>query len=164
MKTIEGKIRSFNLSPKGFPESFLFENGKGIVQINFPREAGPEASHNLAAGESITVTVRELEDGRPSHHPVYEWVQEQSMPQEGVVKQINYARHGEPNGGILETGEFLHLRPEGAKIIGLQVGQKLSFEGERQPASPTGYVVIEARVVNGITLDCPKKSKPKKKV
>ena len=84
------------------------------------------------------------------------------MPQEGTVKQINYARHGEPNGAILERGEFLHLRPEGAKAIDLQVGQKLSFEGEIK-TSPAGHIVIEAHIVNGAAIDHPKKPEPKKK-
>ena len=29
----------------------------------------------------------------------------------GVVASLHYAKNGEPNGDILETGEFVHLRP-----------------------------------------------------
>lgn len=162
MKTIKGKIQSFNVSSKGFYESFLLQNGKEVVQINLPREAGPEAARELKPDGEVAVTVKAVENGRPSHHPVYEWVQDKSAPQEGIVKQINYARHGEPNGAILETGEFLHLRPEGAKAVGLEVGQKLSFEGEVRTA-PGGHPVIEARVVNGAAIHHAKKPKPKKK-
>lgn len=131
------------------------------MQINFDRHAGPEAASGLSIGQSVTVTAQELEDNRPSDHPVYEWLHEDHDPKEGVVAAINYARHGEPNGAVLESGEFLHLRPEGAKAIKLKAGQKLSFEGEVR-SSPSGTIVIEAHRVNGVALDRPK-PKPKKK-
>ena len=43
MPTIKGKVRSLNLSPKGFCESFLMNDGKRIVQFNFARDAGENA-------------------------------------------------------------------------------------------------------------------------
>lgn len=136
------------------------EDGKGLVQIDFVRDADPDAANGLAVGGSVTVAVKELDDQRPSDHPVYEWERPELAPKEGVVKAINYARHGEPNGAILESGEFLHLRPEGAKTVKLAIWQKLSFEGEVR-TSPSGHAVIEARTVNGVALD--RHSEPAKK-
>lgn len=129
------------------------------MQINFARHAGPDAANGLSVGDSVTVAAKEIRDQRPSDHPVYDWETAESAPKEGVVKAINYARYGEPNGAILETGEFLHLRPEGAKSVKLAVGQKLSFAGELRK-STTNHTVIEARFVNGVALD---RAKPAKK-
>jgi hypothetical protein len=74
----------------------------------------------------------------------------------GEVVGLNYAKRGEVNGAILETGDFVHLRPHGAKAIGLKVGQTLEAEGEVRPGW-AGCRVIEARRANGVSLEKPKK-------
>ena len=48
---------------------------------------------------------------------------------DGVVKYLNYTRHGEVNGAILENGNFVHLGPKGAKLVKLAIGEKLSVVG-----------------------------------
>jgi hypothetical protein len=35
----------------------------------------------------------------------------------GRIEKLNCALHGEVNGGILESGDFLHLKPEGAQAV-----------------------------------------------
>jgi hypothetical protein len=159
MKTMSGEIVSFNISPKGFYESFIMKEGKRLVQINFPQGSGPDAAGDLKVGQVLTVHAMPLDDKRPSDHPVYEWTRDENKTHAGIVKQINYARHGEPNGAILDTGEFVHMKPHGAKAVDLKVGQKLTVEGEVR-TSPAGHTVIEATLVNGIEIDHPK---PKKK-
>jgi hypothetical protein len=126
MPTIKGKVRSLNLSPKGFHESFLLHDGKRIVQINFARDAGENAAQGLKPGQTVSVNAEALDDERPSDHPVYCWIDRGVGTCEGVVKQINYARHGEANGAILENGDFVHMRPDGARAVKLKIGQKLS--------------------------------------
>ena len=159
MPTITGTVRSLNLSPKGFYESFLLDDGKRILQINFARDAGAHAANGLKPGQTVSVKAEELEDERPSDHPVYVWTDQRKGTHEGIVKHINYARHGEPNGAILKNGEFVHMRPEGARAVKLRVGQALSVEGDAK-TSPAGHTVIEARNVNGLAL---KHSPAKKK-
>ena len=151
MPTIKGKVRSLNLSPKGFCESFLMSHGKHIVQINFADDAGENAAKGIKPGRTITVNAESFEDARSARRPAFSWIGQSKASYQGIVKQINYARHGEPNGAILEDGEFVHLRPGGAKAVKLKLGQKLAVEGESR-TSPSGHVVIEAAVANGIEL------------
>jgi hypothetical protein len=161
MPTISGKVRSLNLSPKGFHESFLLGDGKRIVQINFARDAGENPAKGLKRGQTVSVNAEALDDERPSNHPVYCWIDRGMGTYEGVVKQINYARHGEANGTMLENGEFVHMHPEGARAVKLRIGQTLSVEGDAK-TSPAGHTVIEARKVNGLALKhLPAKAKKK---
>jgi hypothetical protein len=64
---------------------------------------------------------------------------------------LNYALHGEVNGGILESGDFLHLKPEGARAIGLALGMAVEARGKTRP-TPGGWFVIEADEVNGTII------------
>jgi hypothetical protein len=77
----------------------------------------------------------------------------------GRIERLNYALHGEVNGGILESGDFLHLKPEGARAVGLAVGMAVEARGTTKPM-PGGRFVIEADEVNG-TVIRPGKSKKK---
>ena len=151
MPMIKGKVRSLNLSPAGFCESFLMDDGKRIVQINFDRDSGEHVSNGLKPGKAVSVNAKPYGDDRPSDHPVFSWIDQKKASYEGVVKQINYALHGEPNGAILKTGEFVHLRPDGARAIRLTVGHTLLVEGEVMTV-PGGQIVIEAKIANGLAL------------
>jgi hypothetical protein len=124
------------------------DDGKRIVQINFSKE---HVFNGLKPGQSVSVNAKVYEDDRPSDHPVFSWVEQKKESYQGVVKQINYALHGEPNGAILKSGEFVHLHPDGARAVKLSVGQTLSVKGDAH-TSPDGHVVIEARIVNGLAL------------
>ena len=53
------------------------------------------------------------------------------MTVEGVVTRLNYARHGEANGVVLDGGDFLHLKPDGMKRVELKVGQPIKAHGSR---------------------------------
>ena len=69
----------------------------------------------------------------------------------GRIERLNYALHGEVNGGILESGDFLHLKPEGAQAVGLVVGMAVEARGTTKPM-PGGRFVIEADEVNGTVI------------
>ncbi len=69
----------------------------------------------------------------------------------GRIERLNYALHGEVNGGILESGDFLHLKPEGARAVGLVVGMAVEARGTTKPM-PGGCFVIEAEEVNGTVI------------
>jgi hypothetical protein len=70
---------------------------------------------------------------------------------QGVVKRINYTRHGEANGVVLESGDFVHVKPAGMKRVALKVGDHVTAEGT-SASMPLGQLVIEAKTVNGIDL------------
>jgi hypothetical protein len=65
----------------------------------------------------------------------------------GVVAAIHYAKHGEPNGVILKSGEFIHTRPHGMKKLKLKVGSKVTASGELR-MTVLGTSLIEAHEVN----------------
>jgi hypothetical protein len=75
-----------------------------------------------------------------------------TQPIEGVVSHIQYAKHGEPNGVILESGEFIHTRPHGTKRLKLHVGSKVSAHGEAR-TTVLGTSLIEAHEVNRVTFE-----------
>ena len=76
------------------------------------------------------------------------------------VERLNYALHGEVNRAILVTGDFLHLKPQGAAALAIAVGMEVKGVGSTKPMI-SGFRVIETQEVNGIKLD--HKPKPKKK-
>ena len=79
------------------------------------------------------------------------------MPKRSVTLLRNthqawhFARHGEPNGVILGTGEFIHLRPHGMVAAGLDVGSKVNAVGELR-MTVLGTRMLEARRVNRVDL------------
>jgi hypothetical protein len=171
-----GIVQSFNVSPKGHYESLLLESGDEVVQVNFPAEWSATVAEIASPGNRVIVEIESREThGHPSH-PVYEMIL-LSNPEKidssvdvvngltnghfsGTVKRLNYALHGEVNGAILDTGDFLHVKPHGAAALELAVGMKVKGSGSSKPIVG-GQRVIEADEVNGIQLE--KKPKPKKK-
>ena len=162
-RPLEGVIRDFNLSPKGTIEGVLLDTKAGVVQINF---APDDVPRGLSAGQAVEIVV-ETDHHAKKHpegnHPVFQFVSMHGREKEedgpvrvsGTVQKLNFARHGEPNGVILDTGDFIHLKPDGMKRHGLKVGQHITAEGDARPTT-TGHRVIEATVVNGIPVG-PKK-------
>lgn len=74
------------------------------------------------------------------------------QPVRGVVAAVHYARHGEPNGVILESGEFIHTRPDGMKKLKLEIGSKVVARGEMR-MTVFGTPLIEAREVNRVSIE-----------
>jgi len=64
---------------------------------------------------------------------------------------MHYALHGEANGVVLETGEFIHTRPDGMALLGLEVGAKVQATGELR-MTVLGTVLLEAHEVNHVAL------------
>ena len=94
-------------------------------------------------------------DKGPAAHPVYHLLAAPAGVR-GTVTRLNYAKHGEANGVVLDTGDFVHLKPGGVRQVGLKVGDKVVAEGDSRPMEFGGRVV-EATVVNGHAI----KGKPK---
>jgi hypothetical protein len=80
---------------------------------------------------------------------------------EGTVKRVNFARHGAANGVVLDSGDFIHLKPEGMKKVELKVGDHVTAEGIAA-LMPLGQRVIEATIVNGVSLSSKKSTRAKK--
>ncbi|HEX3682414.1 MAG TPA: hypothetical protein VHU83_07710 [Bryobacteraceae bacterium] len=85
----------------------------------------------------------------------------QSDPIEGVVEHLNFAKNGEPNGAVLDSGYFVHMKPRAAHAIGLRIGQALQVQGKLKLSGSGGQKVIEADTVNGIDVASARSAKKK---
>jgi len=124
--TLKGVVERFNHSPEGRYEGILLKSGDKLLQVNFPKHMAAEVTKAVAMGDQISVVV--VAEDTKGDHPVYrlqklttakggEIAMEQKI--EGVVKSLNYSRHGEVNGAVLDNGNFVHLGPKGAKLVKL---------------------------------------------
>jgi hypothetical protein len=161
-----GIVQSFNISPKGTYEGLLLKDKNTTVQINFPPHLSSVISESVKVGSKLQVSATDWPTDKPQDHPVFELVEvegkalnESNGSFSGVITRLNYALHGEVNGGILDSGDFLHLKPKGAAAVGIEVGLKVKGHGSRKPMVGNKSV-IEADEVNGIKID--HKPKPKK--
>ncbi len=179
---LRGKVLGFNVSPKGVPEGFLLHlvDDRGTVQVNFDPEVAGQITEVLREPRALTVDATEADAHAEAPHSVFDLVSlsdasgkslfvaegspEPDVSVRGKVVRLNHARRGEVNGGILDSGEFVHLKPHGVKAIGgLSVGQALDARGEVR-SGWSGHRVIEARTANGVEIAKPHKDhgpKPK---
>jgi hypothetical protein len=159
-----GTLQCMNISPKGTYEGFLLKSGKNVVQINLPEEHLHRFADGWPSAGKISVEV-EAEDswGAPAHK-VFRLVRFMDNGSRRLedgphirkdfsdrIERLNYALHGEVNGGILESGDFLHLKSEGARTINLEVGMAVEARGKTRPM-PGGRFVIDADEVNGTVI------------
>jgi hypothetical protein len=172
---LRGRVSGFNLSPKGVPEGILLDvaDDVGIVQVNFDSEVAGQLTRVVSEGQAVAVDATEADAHAEAAHAVFDLVRlhdaggklllvaegspEPDVSVRGKVVRLNHARRGEVNGGILDSGEFVHLKPHGVKAIGgLSVGQTLEARGEVR-SGWSGHRVIEARTANGIAIARPHK-------
>ncbi|MDQ2840183.1 MAG: hypothetical protein M3Y72_03915 [Acidobacteriota bacterium] len=168
-----GTVQSFNVSPKGAYEGLLFKTGGELIQINFPQELSAEIADLAGQGKEIQVEIEPAEMHGRACHPVYRLVGiagsekgrlssradgHQRQQFSGQIERLNYALHGEVNGAILNTGDFLHVKPHGAAVLELKIGMQVKGTGSTKPMFG-GHQVIEAHEVNEISIE----KKPKKK-
>ena len=168
-----GIVQSFNISPKGAYEGLLFKTGGELIQINFPQELSTEIADLASPGKEIQLEIETAEVHGRACHPVYRLIGiadsekgsfslkndgHQRRQFSGQIERLNYALHGEVNGAILNTGDFLHLKPHGAAALELKIGMQVHGTGSTKPMVG-GHQVIEAEEVNGISME----KKPKKK-
>ena len=168
LEKLHGALEDFNFSPKGGIEGFLLHSDGQTVQVNVTPDVGFAVVRGI--GQNVEATVEpdseSVKHGK-GDHPVYSLVTLTGTDGKalihagagdaamatvgGVVKRINYARHGAANGVVLESGDFIHLKPEGMKRIGLKVGDRVTAEGTAA-LMPLGQQVIEAKTVNGVAV------------
>jgi hypothetical protein len=165
---INGTCQQLLFSPKGGIEGALLKVKATLVQISVPPDRGPLLMNATGPGRRLRVLA--VADHSPKAaqgaHPVYKFEsladasgQALAMPEpgagqttiKGVVGAWHYTRHGEPNGVILDTGEFIHLRPAGVAATGLDIGSKVTAVGEMRMTA-LGTRLLEARSVNRTDL------------
>jgi len=167
--SVEGRFQHLIYSPKGGIEGVLIDTDGAATQFVFERhdEAAASAFAGLQVGQALVIEGTE-EGPSPkgktkgdAAHTVYRFERLASIdgqpPQhakadervDGAVVRFNYARHGEANGVVLDTGDFVHTRPDGLARLGLKIGDKVRAEGRAHLLVTGEGRVVEAARVNG---------------
>jgi hypothetical protein len=164
-ESLSGRLQQLLFSPKGGIEGLLLLVDSKAIQISMEPGSADANALNAAVGKPIEVKASadhspKTKDGA---HPVYRldgitklagksFKANGTRPISGIVANIHYAKHGEPNGVILESGEFIHTRPPGMKKLKLRVGSRVVVHGEAR-MTVLGTALIEAHEVNRVTLE-----------
>lgn len=137
------------------------------MQLVFEPHGGPgaEAYAGLKAGTAVSVEAHAepASDKGRAQHAVYRFERLVSIdgrqpdkpapgahaPFSGIVVRLNFARHGEANGIVLDSGHFIHTQPDGMSKRKLGIGDRVEADGEAQPLATGTGQVVEATVVNG---------------
>lgn len=163
--SVEGRFQHLIYSPKGAVEGFLIDtDGVPTQFVTDPHDPSTLAQlGSLEAGQSLTVEGTEPPPSPKGDaaHSLYRFERlaavdgKETKPAHphgevaGTVVRFNYAKHGAPNGVVLDTGDFIHTRPDGMEKLGLKVGDKVKAEGASQRLATGKGRVIEAVSVNG---------------
>jgi hypothetical protein len=162
---LSGTVSNYNLGPRGEVEALMIKSSDKTIQVNLPPPLSPFAVQVATVGAQVTIKAYP-EMGLPDH-PIYELASvkneqgrelKQPSPddrkfvhEEGTIKSLNYARHGEINGAILDSGDFVHLGPP-AVTIKLTVGQKITIDGVGHPMMLSEHRAVEAVAIDGKML------------
>lgn len=168
---VEGRFEHLIYSPHGSYEGVLIDTDGVLTQFAFGKHdnAATAAFAHLKPGQRVTVegSERPAPPKGEAGHVVYDFHRlshvdgkplaplHNDAPVEGRVLRINYTKHGDPNGVVLDTGDFVHLKPEGFAHLDLQLGDSVRAEGLSQPLPDGRGRVIEAHTVNGKPLPAP---------
>lgn len=185
-RDLQGVVARFVYSPKGPYEGLLLQHGEDLFQVSFPAHQSAEIAAAVRPGDEITVVATPepakgyhlvfkahrlkpatgAEIAIVAHGPSHAEAKAESpqpMPDlgtiSGVVQHLNYAKHGEANGVVLEDGDFVHLRPDGVKTFQVAVGKEIVARGP-VVVLPSGVRVMEhPETINGqaVPLKPPKK-------
>ena len=164
-ESLSGLLQRLLFSPKGGIEGLLLKVDSKAIQISMEPGSADANALNDAVGKPIEVKASADHSPKTKYgaHPVYQldgitklagkaFKSNVTQPISGIVAHIHYAKHGEPNGVILESGEFIHTRPPGMKKLKLQIGSKVVVHGEAR-VTVLGTALIEAHEVNRVTLE-----------
>jgi hypothetical protein len=167
MQTLTGSLQQLLYSPKGGLEGFLIAVRNKTLQVSMNPATADVGALSQALGRRIEVTAEpdHSPKTKDAAHPIYKLgaitkVAGKAFKSNGKghgevsgsVASIHYAKHGEANGVILESGEFIHTRPHGMKMLKLRVGSKVVAHGERR-MTVLGTTLIEAREVNRVAIE-----------
>ena len=175
---VSGTLEHLIYSPKGGIEGALLRGRSGALQLVVDKDdtatAAKLAAMKVGATVQASAQAAPPSDKGPAAQPVYHLLKLSGAATktgkaaaapafEGKVARLNYARHGEANGVVLDTGDFIHTRPGAMKELQLAVGSLVRAEG---PAKPLLYglgSVVEATLVNGVAIAPGKAKKVAKK-
>ncbi len=163
--SVEGTFQHLIYSPKGAIEGVMIEtDGVPTQFVTDPQDPTvAERFAGLRPGQALTIEGTEAAPSPKgeSDHTVYRFERLASVDgrdteplrahdgTRGTVVRFNHAKHGEPNGVVLDNGDFVHTRPDGLKRLGLQIGDTVQAEGPARPLVDGAGRVIEAVSVNG---------------
>jgi hypothetical protein len=165
--SVEGRFQHLVYSPKGGVEGLLIDtDGIATQFVVDPHDAASVGQlFGLKAGQALAVEGRKTPPSPKGEgaHVVYRFERLAAVEGEapvapahaqarGKVVRFNFARHGAPNGVVLDSGDFVHTRPDGLARLGLQIGDAVHAEGAAQPLATGSGRVIEARRINGQPL------------
>ena len=169
--TFEGRFLHLVYSPKGEHEGALIDIGGEPAQLVFDHhDAAPGALfQHIAAGRKVKVeaTPQPPSPKGEAAHPVYAFHRLLAVDGKapaaatpvgdgpaylGKVVRLNHARHGEANGVVLDTGDFIHTKPDGMARLGLAVGDAVEADGDAQRLADDSGWAVEASQVNGRLL------------
>jgi len=136
---LSGTVASYNLGPRGNVDSLMIKasekNDSGESppapwaaarrterRHRKPGEDQRDSRNGIARSPRIRAGLADHRTGPgAAAAPVPKTAN--SFHEEAAVKTMNYARHGEVDGVVLDNGDFVHFGPEGAGLK-LAVGQK----------------------------------------
>lgn len=153
-------VQYYNFSPKGGLEGLLVKTGRTVAQVVCPPHLSAALARAVAEGDKVRLSVSPAQpsDKGEAEHPMYELLEvpgtdraEPDVPVAGTVARLNYAKHGEANGVVLDSGDFVHLKPDGMRQLKLKVGDVVTAVGETRPMD-LGHRVMEAASVNGMAV------------
>lgn len=165
--SVEGRFQHLVYSPKGGVEGLLIDtDGIATQFVVDPHDATSVGQLlGLQAGQTLAVEGRKTPPSPKGEgeHVVYRFERLAAVegkapaaPKDaevrGKVVRFNFAKHGAPNGVVLDSGDFVHTRPDGLARLGLQIGDAVHAEGAAQPLATGGGRVIEVRRINGQPL------------
>ncbi len=174
LEKFRGLLQDFNYGPKGGIEGFMLHSEGQTVQVNVSDDVGFAVVRGIGQHVEATV-VPDPSTAKRNHgeHPVYSLValtgtdgktlifsgtaESETVTAQGVVKRFNYDRHGAANAVVLDSGDFIRMKPQGMKCAGLKVGDQVTAEGSAS-LMPLGQQVIEAKTVNGVAVTSQGKS------
>jgi len=168
--TVQGNFQHLIYSPRGDIEGALLQADDAPLQLVFEHHDAEAVAQfeALTAGQQVSVCAH-LQDsqgrspkGEPAH-PVYTHVRLLKVDglrpakikaavgpaYQGRVVRLNFARHGEANGVVLDSGDFIHTKPDGMARLRLKVGDSVQADGDAQRLADDSGWAVEARHVNG---------------
>lgn len=166
--SVEGQFKHLVFSPNGGIEGLMITtNGIDTQFTNDPHDMEAVAALlGLQEDQDLVVEGRKARPSREgeSDHVVYRFERlasidgqappppKQEAKTEGRVQHFNFAKHGVPNGVVLDNGDFVHSKPGAIASLQLQIGDSIRAEGPAQPLATGKGLAIEASQVNDHTL------------
>jgi hypothetical protein len=160
---LSGTFEHVIYSPKGDLEGLLVTVDNKPIQY----QVEPQLAETCKSLKPKQVVYLEATKSPPSPkgkgvHAIYKLVQlstsasllkTNGQPEsKGKIIRFNYAKHGQPNGFILDNGDFIHTKPDGFAFLNLEPGMKVTAKGRAKPLFTGNGQVIEAETVNDIEL------------